>query len=500
MRIIDIGICIDNNDPKGIGRIRYKPKNLYQSEIEKSVTYEQWDENDPFILIPFLPLHINIVPQIQQSVKIIKYDTDKSTQNMEYIAGPFTSSHDLQNQTFLQQHRDTTYGGNIIKDIKDIREKNGKYKNKLSEGTLVKLSDNSIKGNYGSDIIFTENGLQIRGGMLVSKEYGNKKINLEYPIMAKKMGRLSLKKFQNTMEVFEESETQTTIPIQSLNYILEYDVDNISTPTKTNIYVYKITKPYGNQFNTNVFDVKTTIQETNIRSCLKLINTGNTENEPTISFAVDGTIQMAYVTIRKFLYDFYSGKIDLSTYDYFNDSTLNFNIFPFYFRPTDTFRTLNVNISTLTDNVILRNKTGYGLIFSYNKIDPSSIDTIVKVKRLRPINNGVEQSFSSLSADKVYLTSTSPNGTDNIKKINFDTLDKYELTQDDYLMNIDPNTYSMVRGEILLDLLKSLRSVIFSHVHQINKPPVTSDPNLIEFDKLMTTLEDELLNKSIRIN
>ena len=209
---------------------------------------------------------------------------------------------------------------------------------------------------------------------------------------------------------------------------------------------------------------------------------------------------MAYVTIRKFLYDFYSGKIDLSTYDYFNDSTLNFNIFPFYFRPTDTFRTLNVNISTLTDNVILRNKTGYGLIFSYNKIDPSSIDTTVKVKRLRPINNGVEQSFSSLSADKIYITSTSPNGTDNIKKINFDTLDKYELTQDDYLMNIDPNTYSMVRGEILLDLLKSLRSVIFSHVHQINKPPVTSDPNLIEFDKLMTTLEDELLNKSIRIN
>ena len=244
MRIIDIGICIDNNDPKGIGRIRYKPKNLYQSEIEKSVTYEQWDENDPFILIPFLPLHINIVPQIQQSVKIIKYDTDKSTQNMEYIAGPFTSSHDLQNQTFLQQHRDTTYGGNIIKDIKDIREKNGKYKNKLSEGTLVKLSDNSIKGNYGSDIIFTENGLQIRGGcwfqknMVIKNQFG-------IPNYGKKMGRLSLKKFQNTMEVFEESETQTTIPIQSLNYILEYDVDNISTPTKTNIYVYKITKPYG---------------------------------------------------------------------------------------------------------------------------------------------------------------------------------------------------------------------------------------------------------------
>lgn len=500
MKIIDIGICIDNNDPKGIGRIRYKPRGLFQSEIEKSVEYEQWDDNDPFILIPFLPLHINVIPQIQQSVKIVKYDTDKDTQNAEYIAGPFASPHDLQNQTFLQQHRDTTYGGNIIKDIKDIREKNGTYKNKLSNGTLVKTTDNGLKGNYGSDLIFTENGVQIRGGMLVSKDYGDKKTNLEFPIMAKKMGRFTLKKFQKTMELYDEIEVQTTVPVQSLNYIVEYDVNNLSNPTMINIYVYKITKPYGNQFNSNVFDSKTNILDTKTRSCLKLINTGNTENTPTISVSVDGTIQMAYITIRNYLYNFYSGKIDLSSYDYFNDTTLNNNVFPFYFRPTDSFRALNSDISVLTDNVGLRSKIGYGLIFSHNKIDPTPIDTNVKVTKLKPTNNGTEQSFSSLSADKVYITSTSPNGTDKIKTINFDILDKYELTQDDYLMNIDPNTYSMVRGEILLSLLRTLRSAMFSHIHQINKPPITSDPNLIEFDRLMSTLEDELLNKSIRIN
>ena len=127
MKIIDIGICINNVDPKGIGRIRYKPYGLYSSEISHGIKYEEWDNNDPFVVLPFLPLHLNIIPQTQQSIKIIKYDTDKDTQNLEYVAGPFASPHDLENQTFASQHRDTTYGGVIIKDLKDIRNKNGKF-------------------------------------------------------------------------------------------------------------------------------------------------------------------------------------------------------------------------------------------------------------------------------------------------------------------------------------------------------------------------------------
>ena len=88
MKIIDIGVCVNNIDPKAIGRIRYRPYGLFVSEIENGIKYDDWDENDPFIAIPFLPLHINITPKIQQSVKIIKYDTDKDTQNIEYIDRP----------------------------------------------------------------------------------------------------------------------------------------------------------------------------------------------------------------------------------------------------------------------------------------------------------------------------------------------------------------------------------------------------------------------------
>ena len=128
MRIIDIAICVDNVDPKGISRIRYRPYGKLVGEIEKAVpNYVAWDDHDPFIALPFLPIHINIIPQKQQSVKIIRYDTEKFAQNVEYIGGPCTSHHDIQDQTFAAQHRDTTYGGVIIKGLKDIRNADGSF-------------------------------------------------------------------------------------------------------------------------------------------------------------------------------------------------------------------------------------------------------------------------------------------------------------------------------------------------------------------------------------
>ena len=172
MKFIDIGICVNNKDPKGIGRIRYRPYGVFTSEIENGVKYDEWDEKDPFLAIPFLPLHINIIPQIQQSVKLLKYDTEKDTQNVEYVAGPYTSPHDLQNQTFLVQHQDTTYGGTIVKGTKEIRNKSGKFNSPVTKGSMVDDKDTGVRGNYGSDVFFTENGIQLRGGSLISKNSG----------------------------------------------------------------------------------------------------------------------------------------------------------------------------------------------------------------------------------------------------------------------------------------------------------------------------------------
>jgi hypothetical protein len=100
MKIIDIGICVDNVDPLGIGRIRCSRYNDITAQKERALDYNAWDDNDLFTANPFLPLNINFVPEIGQSVKIISYNPRKENVNVEYVAGPFTSMYDFNGQTY----------------------------------------------------------------------------------------------------------------------------------------------------------------------------------------------------------------------------------------------------------------------------------------------------------------------------------------------------------------------------------------------------------------
>jgi len=168
MKIIDIAICIDNIDPKGIGRIRCIRYNDYVGEKEKAMTYDSWSDRDPFVANPFLPTNINMIPEIGQSVKILNYNTNKETVNQEYIAGPFTTMYDYNSQQFSQQIENTSYGV-AVKNSPNIRNLTGEYINE-SKNVFAKETDYGIYGKYGSDILFTENGLQMRGGF---QERGN---------------------------------------------------------------------------------------------------------------------------------------------------------------------------------------------------------------------------------------------------------------------------------------------------------------------------------------
>jgi hypothetical protein len=141
-----------------------------------------------------------------------------------------------------------------------------------------------------------------------------------------------------------------------------------------------------------------------------------------------------------------------------------------------------------------------GLIFSKNSANPPILTTKKTTLISKELNNVGEQTFSNLSADKIYLTSTSPNIGTNVKTINFGELDQYELTQENYIKNIEPNTYAVVRGENLYNILVSMKKLLDSHIHNINEPLVQTDPNWIELNNLMETLRNDLMNDPIRIN
>lgn len=497
--IIELAIVDDNLDPKGIGRVRVK-RSSPSSAIERSIDYEPWDENDPFVTLPFLPTNINYIPNVGQTVKLITYDPENKLINKEYIAGPFTTVHDYQSQVNVRQIEDTTYGGNV-KKMNNIFDNNGNYlKKNKSEGSIGKLSDYVIYGPYGSDIIFSENGVTLRGGKLKTKEGASDKERAEivsYPISSEKKSVISLKKFGTTQEYKDVISKEITIPSKKLNYVVEYSLNTTQTnqPSYTiSWYVYEVKNIYGDTFNTRVFN-NSTAQNLSIgySDKVKLVNTDGTSTTPTFTQTVS-SYELAFSTIRNTICEMNSEGIKK-----FDGRLPKINLHPFYFRPIYTI-TNKEFLSRITPGCVKHVNLGSGLIYNINEPTPKPKEVEKKTKVLRTVSSNVEQSFGTISSDKIYFISPDTN-TSGTKKVPFDKLDKYEYTQEDLLTRIEPNTYATVRGETLLEYLDILTRVIAGHAHNPTKPMVKN--GYPDWDKLMElrkTLENDILNKSIRIN
>ena len=510
MKIIDIGKCIDNVDPLGIGRIRVSRYNEYTGQKEKAISYEPWGDRDLFIANPFLPNNINFIPEINQSVKIIQYNSDKDTVNVEYIAGPFTTMYDYNAQTFSQQVAITTYGTNV-KHKPEIIKNGSKFINKKSENTFAKDKDFAIYGKNGSDVLFTENGLQLRGGKLLSKSAAssvNRETMLDYPIMAKKSSRIYLKKFPKKMKLEEDLQTKNVTENKDLSYIVEYDVNtlvNDATGYTVNLYVYKVRNAYGDVFKTNYFTENSVIEN----SLVKLVNTDNTSTTPTYTKTVD-FITDAYKEIRDKIFLIHDKGIN--ELKGINEVQLTFQgeAHPFFFRPTSNFKNLSLstederkNRQTILNNVnVLRIGPSSGLIWSSTraKAQTNPVTSVEEILTVDP--NSPEQTFGSVLADKIFLLSTDLGTNETKNPVPFTDLNGYELTQEDYIKRIEPATFSTVRGENLLKLLNKMIDVIQSHRHN----PGLSIMGQYDYKEgnelkdLVKTVEDDILNKSIRIN
>lgn len=507
MKIIDIGKCIDNVDPLGIGRIRVSRYNDYTGQKEKAIDYEPWSDRDLFVANPFLPNNLNFIPELNQSVKIIQYNSDKDTVNVEYIAGPFTTMYDYNGQTFSQQIANTTYGSSVKKKSK-IRNSSGEYINKKSENTFANERDFAIYGKNGSDVLFTENGLQLRGGKLLSKEASsteNKKIALDFPIMAKKSSRIYLKKFPKKMTLEEIVVKSNVSENKDLKYIIEYELDNLTNLNENNVaniklFVYKVVSPFGEEFKTDYFTEHSSVNF----ALIKLINVENDSTSPTFVETID-SINDVYKEIRDKIYTIHDKGLNELNDQYESD-----DMHPFFFRPTKKFKTdiygtqeERDNRQLILNNInILRIGPSSGLIWSKTKakLEINEVETIEERINIDP--NSPEQTFGAVISDKIYFLSTDLGSNESNDPIPFFDLNGYELTQQDYIKNIDPKTFSIVRGENLLRLLSKMIEVIFTHRHNPLMPIVGqfdySEGN--ELKELFKTIENDVLNKSIRIN
>lgn len=499
---IVLGVVSDNKDPKRLGRIRFKPFANMPGNIEGAFNYKQWDENDPFVAFPFLPTPINVIPEVDQNVQLLFYDVSKDLINISYVAGPYNTPHDFTAQTFTDGSANTTYN-NTGKRTPDVINPDGSFIEKKANGGLAKDEHHGLYGMYGSDIIFTDDGLHIRGGKFPSKDFANpndRKKLVFHPIMSDNVASLHLKKFPQTLELIDDQSKNQKLEKTKLKYLVEYEIEDFSFTGGTILRFFIFNTSNENDLfysdNLRLNEVTTTTGSTLVNIFSKF---NETPNDKTNSFTVTvKNVKDAWVTIRSIIKGFNNkGFSNFYIEDKDND------VHPFYFRPTKNCVIKNLtgasqtNRDEILDNVYLLGRYTEGIVYKRDKADVpiKSEDKLVKV--LKETETKQEQTFSSLKSDKIYLLSTN---TDEPKPINFKKIEKYEPTQKNYIEDIDPNTYSLVRGEVLLDILKTMSNLFESHIHQPSEPLIKADPNFIQLQSSIKNLERELLNKSIRIN
>lgn len=513
-RIIELGQCVDNRDPLGLGRIRVQAFSGGAGPSAGAFKYTPWDDKDPFVANPFLPSNINYIPLVGQSVKIINYDPVKEVVNREYISGPFTTSHDFNTQVFSSQIKNTTYGGANAELPKIVNKNDGEIIDSFAKSSIAKYEDYAIYGKNGSDVLFTENGLSLRGGKFVPKTMMEQTPNMfNKPYMSNKMATLHLKKYINKQEYYNDTITEFITESKTLKSIIEYSIDKFDGSNAViSFYVYLIkdfdnTKQttYGNIYNTSNPKLE---NSPIISGNTQLLTTGTTEPTFTIPVAdiLSNGINGIYKKIRHTL-----KKIHNKTSLFHINPSLPFSsddLHPFYFRPTlscvnSTLTTQNEinNRVTIFNNIILATGIGpkSGLVYDKTRMTPTTKSVTKTVTKLRNTPRS-EQTFSSLKSDKIFLLSPEANPPEKDVAIDFSKLEKYELSHENYMTDILPHTYSSVRGETLIRLIESIINLIFSHQHNLVGPPVPSDPNYIKLMKLMETMKQDILNNSIRIN
>ena len=505
MRLVNLGIVTDNIDPKGIGRVRYKVLGNQSGPSQGAAAFEDWEPLDPFCASPFLPNNLNFIPTVGQTIKIVQYDLENDLMNQEYIPGPFTTIHDWNSQSNSGQLENTSFGV-AVKQTGNIFNGNGTYVKSNAKNSLAKHEDSAIYGKYGSDVLFTENGVSLRGGKLLSKDSANARERsdlITHPLRGKKQATLSLKKFSSKQEFKEEKEIVVSIPTNKLNYVIEYDLDDVTNPTKVSWYIYYVREVFGDAFATNVFTSSHTPDLTSIES-VTLINEDNTTTTPTFVQTVDSK-KGAYIKIRKTLCDLHDDGLKIKDIKITTDRSKY--IHPFYFRPRQSLVSIinsTPSVSDFLDNIKPSCNTsvseGSGLFWSISEPSPKPKSEERKITVLKTISSSAEQSFGTLVSDKIYLLSTDANEVGS-KTVPFDKLDTYEYTQEDLLTRIEPNTYATVRGETLLAFLDQLYVVMAGHAHQPTKPMVKEAyGDWKKLEVLRNTLKNDILNKSIRIN
>jgi hypothetical protein len=520
-QILFPGIVYDNADPMMVGRLRIIPETRNYRDIIDAIPdwneeKDKWTTKDPIVFLPLLPFYLSQVPSIGEYAHIIYMNKKFKNESQFYVQGPFSSPM-LSPFENYQGAKKFMASGTRISDSNSLRNpQDGSYK-EGTEGIFPKPGDNALLGRGVSDIVIKSDEVLIRAGKTPKLTTG------QLPRANDKRAFIQLSYFSQKEEQGEK-ETQTTLKenVQKISKVIVWDIRNLENQADMfngSVGIYNM-NPSDTTYNTSNFKPNTI---TNLSVGTNLIG-------PLAEIDFENkSLDDAVFLINSFVRGLFYGYVNVSGYTInqfvFSNSSI-MPAFPYIVTPSkntyevgnsfNTASTINeiaelANYNTFRSRINVVDgspESGYFLLSENSngrpKYGPQAtpiIETIFpSVFSSEPVSYGV------MGAQKIYLLSQ--DSTSSKKQINLQNT-IYGIPQDRFVRGNDAIqllTYSSVRGEVLLELLRKLWDFVRGHVH--NKlglePPVEqaagNGQTKNEITELFNTAEKLILNQNIRIN
>ena len=556
-KTIQFAVCVANNDPYYSGRIRAmlnkgsgvgdakvndpeKDIILRDNEALKNGAYKPWGENDPYVCSPFMALHVNVVPKPGEAVKLISWDSSKGGVNKEYI-GPIISNPGYIGGDHWSNAQLVTSYGDQQKPLADYAPDG----NPMPEcwGSFPHPDDIAIVGRDNTDIILgmKQNSLSVGSSKIITDvdntqdgsypqiiiRSGKFTKNPEYPSRPKFNDKTTFIQINTFPQTIYARKKEITVPVKedtSLAALIEYNFDPATLTTNSingSISIYKM--PYdsstGKVFMCDGFEQATVVPQPLTEAC-NVIFTGLPD------------ITTVSALINRIILSFDRGKWDElqapqdNVQVIFNsgvDTSNNLGNFmqrthPFYFRPSPAmveiltktapagappnWGLVKTEATSISQKINLDGvpQPSYGLAFTN---EPSKRDITTSDKKDFEWEEkvvDVQQGVITAMSEKIYLMSY--NSSDINGQINLNT--NYGISQEKFVKDIDEKTNSLVRGEILIELLEEIVSFTNNHVHSFPGltacPMAKRGPGKADIEKKLENAKNEMLNKNIRIN
>tara|TARA_R110000803_G_scaffold48837_2_gene101472 strand:- start:31417 stop:32928 length:1512 start_codon:yes stop_codon:yes gene_type:complete len=501
-KLIFKGVVKDNKDPKSLGRVRIEPSDwivsdeIYVTEYsgKYSESKDRWNAvSDPFMFTPLLPNHVNMVPKIGEAVNILYTDTESTFIDGFYIPMSITDR-GYPNPSSAEHMLSQSREGLKYKKAKDILKETGEYIKKDYIGSIPKTEDIAISSRLNSDVIWTEKAIIIRAGKIKDEVVLNKR----EPVRDFNPAMIQVSKFDTTISLTEGDEVTTKIKqFVQTEVLIEYLIDDLSCESNctSTLYVYKLANRKGitetlyfNQLTPVDIDQKELLYSTIV----------NGDDLKDLSFNIRHEIKQI---INRGL----TGMDSLENYIKHPSNTdpkKMTSIFPLYFRNVPSQYELEKTNSTFKVNVLnnihIKTRKGFGLLFSDEEDETpekelTSKETIVN-------NSGKVSKNIVVLSDTNYLLSYNNNIPTSKKGIDFTKVSNYEISQDEIINSIQPETYALVRGEELHSLLDAIYLYLTTHVHNPAEPPVVFPNIKRDLEDKFQNFKQNILSNKIRIN